>query len=84
MMPGMHHHGSHRGNVRADSTMAGGGGPGDRHNQPMRTGDQSVRIEYRRVYQRETVAIRGDKVGSEGRGSGVVVVGGRSARTTDG
>lgn len=36
------------------------------------------------LYQRETVAIRGDKVGSEGRGSGVVVVGGRSARTTDG
>ena len=84
MMPGMmHHHGSHRGNVRADSTKAGGV---DRATDTTSQCGLVIRASEL-IIAEFTTGDRcdpGDKVESEGRGSGVVVVGGRSARATDG
>ena len=69
-MPGMmHHHGSHRGNVRADSTMAGGV---DRATDTTSQCGLVIRASEL-IIAEFTTGDRcdpGDKVESEGRGSG--------------
>ena len=83
MVSGIRHHGSHRGNVRADSTMAGGV---DRTRDTTSQCGPGIRASGLNIAE----FIRGDgcdpgnNVGSEGRDSGVVVVGDRGVRTTDG
>ena len=83
MMSGMHYHGSHRGNVRADSTMAGGV---DRTRDTTSQCGPGIRASGLNIAEfiRGGRCDPGDKAGSEGRDSGVVVVGDRGVRTTDG
>ena len=85
VMPGMMHHGSHRGNVRAGSTMAGGV---DRATDTTSQCGRVIRALGLNIAEfiRADRCDPGDKVGSEGRGGGVVVEEGAGARgrQTDG